>query len=155
MLKSHNLNNGARDNLVVRQLLLRLEAVWLILLARILLKYLPFSYISAMFGREPRRCPPSTPRRAEIRDQVRQAIFQVWKRFPSTNTCFHRALAAHWMLLRRGISTQLYYGASNIPPRGLIGHVWLMDGDAGIVGMEAARRLPVLARFPPPPGDSF
>lgn len=123
------------------------EAAVSLLTARLILALLPFRWAMRSLTTPSHPIADGDPRRAFVRQRVRDAVFRIWRRFPTTNTCFHRALAAHWMLARRGIATQLYYGAATRGDRGLEGHVWLKDGDAWVVGHDGAVDLPVLARF--------
>ena len=125
----------------------QLEAVGYLLLAHVVLKFWTFERIAHMLSSQVKEPPLQTQERERVRNCVRNAIFRVWRCCPASNSCFHRALAAYWMLRRRGISSQMYYGAARDPESSLIGHVWLMDGEAGVVGMDAARQLPVLACF--------
>jgi hypothetical protein len=52
------------------------------------------------------------------------------------------------MCRRRGISAVMYYGAATELVGGLSAHVWVLDGDDGVVGHELASKFRVLARFP-------
>ena len=42
----------------------------------------------------------------------------------------------------------LYYDAAILPERGLTAHVWVRDGEEGVVGHTVADRYKVLARYP-------
>ena len=128
--------------------ILVVEAFFYLLLARLALKCFSFLRLAGLFS-SPLQKPKLSgrPRRLACKE-VQRAIFYVWKRFPWKPTCFHRALAAQAMLLRRGVSTTLYYGAATSPERGLTGHVWVQDGPIGVVGHDAAKGVHFLARFP-------
>jgi len=88
--------------------------------------------------------------RAMLKKDVRWAIYTASHRLSENIVCFPRALAAQAMLRRRGVATTLYYGASRTPGKGLNAHVWLQDGDEGVVGIRAAPGYAVLARYPAP-----
>ena len=122
------------------------EAVLWLLLARLALRLLAFDHIVARLSSAP-DVEVTGGRRRVLRKRVKTAVFQAWRRLPVSNTCFHRAIAAQLMLRRRGVGTIVYYGARTEPERGLTGHVWLMDGDIGVVGHDAAQGYPVLAQF--------
>ena len=124
------------------------ETVIHLLLARFALACLPFRRIAWLISRQSRRPELSGRERRLARVTVNRAIFYVWKHFPMKTTCFHRALAAHLMLRRRGVSTTLHYGAATLPDRGLTGHAWLQDGLEFVVGRDAAKRYYALARYP-------
>ena len=138
--------NSIRKKL--RFALLVAEAVFLILFARILLAFLPFSRITPLFSHPQGKTELRGGQRRAARTWVKKAIFTAWKRLPLENTCFHRAMAAHFMLRRRGVATTLYYGAARLPQRGLSGHVWLQDGEVGVVGHHASKDYYKLASFP-------
>jgi hypothetical protein len=124
------------------------ETVICLLLARLALVCLSFQRITVLISRQSLRPEVWGRKRRLARITVNRAIFNVWRRFPLRTTCFHRAIAAHFMLRRRGVSTTLYYGATSLPNRGLTGHVWLQDGFAFVVGRRAAKSHHVLARYP-------
>lgn len=66
--------------------------------------------------------------------------------------CFPRTFAAQAMLRRRGVTTTLYYGATTRADAGkLLTHVWLQDGEKGIVDHENCSQFQVLARYSPLP----
>ena len=124
------------------------ETVIHLLLARFALAAFPFRRITWLISRQSRRPELSGRERRLARLTVNRAIFYVWKHFPMKTTCFHRALAAHLMLRRRGVSTALHYGAATLADRGLTGHVWLQDGLEFVVGRDAAKHHHALARYP-------
>jgi Transglutaminase-like superfamily len=63
--------------------------------------------------------------------------------------CFHRGLAAQWMLRRRGIVATLYSGVAPDREKGLVAHVWVRTAEFDVGGGESANRFPVLATIPP------
>ena len=129
---------------------LLLEATVDLLAARLLLKFVPFRRLTWLFERRVNRPELPNPARDELKREVRWAIVTAARRAPEQVVCFPRAMAAQAMLRRRGVSTTLYYGASRRPELGLIAHVWLQDGDEGVLGSRAARGHVVLARYPDP-----
>ena len=140
-----------RVNLIRKKLRLVLfvaEAAILILFARILLAFLPFSRVTPLFSHSQGKTELRGGQRRAARVWVKKAIFTAWKHLPLENTCFHRAVAAHFMLRRRGVATTLYYGAARLPQRGLSGHVWLQDGEVGVVGHHISKNYHRLASFP-------
>ena len=130
--------------------LLIAEAGLCLLVAHLALPWFDFLRLIAIFS-FPIQKPELTGRqRRRARNEVKKAIFYVWRRSPWKPNCFHRALAAKAMLCRRGVSTTLYYGAARLRDRGLTGHVWVQDGQIGVVGHLAAKGFRILARFPEP-----
>lgn len=131
--------------------LLQLEALLVLLVAVLVVRLRPFAAIAAQLTTPPRSRQAQGRQRRLQRARVKAAIFRIWRRYPPATRCIHRALAAHWMLRRRGVATTICYGARTLPGRGLCGHVWLMDGRVGVVGHHVARDYPVLATWPPLP----
>lgn len=128
--------------------LLLLEAAVSLGLARLAVQFFSFPQLARFVSQPLRRAELSGRERRLARWLVNRAIFRAWRGLPLENTCIHRALAAHWMLRRRGVSTTLFYGAATQPGAGLTGHIWLQDGVEMVVGSEAARGLPQLAHYP-------
>jgi len=50
------------------------------------------------------------------------------------------------MLRRRGISTNLYYGARNDGE--LTAHVWVQDGDRSVIGMPEEGEFTIVTKYP-------
>jgi hypothetical protein len=132
-----------------RQLLV-LEASLYLVVARLLLWLLPFKRLAWIFRLQPKRVSLSRESRGGLIADVRQAISSAARRLPGDSVCFPRAVAAQAMLRRRGLGTTLYYGAARSPERRLQSHVWLQDGEQGIVGHEQAGEYWVVGRFQPP-----
>jgi len=126
------------------------EAAMYLLAARLALAIFSFRRLTGFLGRGARQPELTGEARARARGEVRAAIMTIWRRAPWQTTCFHRAIAAQSMLRRRRVSTTLYYGAATLDKRGLKTHVWLQDGDVGVMGHGIARRnrYHVLARYP-------
>jgi hypothetical protein len=131
------------------RILLLLEAVCHLLLARIMLQIFPFRRLRKYFNRLPRNSAglPDTER-GRIRDEIRWAIDAAASRLPGQTACFPRGIAAQAMCRKRGIQATLCYGATNLPAKGLTAHVWVMDGNHGIVGHQIAEDYRIIARFP-------
>ncbi|MGE3535913.1 MAG: lasso peptide biosynthesis B2 protein [Candidatus Tectimicrobiota bacterium] len=137
-----------RLHLPARRHWLLLEAAFCLLVARLALRLVPFRHLTWFFQRSG-ACPEVTGalRRQRIRE-VRGAILTVTRYLPVRLVCFPRAIAAQTMLRRRGITTTLYYGAARTPEQGLSTHVWVQDGNEGVIGSLAARGYHVLAWYP-------
>jgi len=131
---------------------LLIEATVYLLLARLGLRVRPFRRIAAGLKRPTRRTELTGEERERIRKEVGWAIERTARHLPGETVCFPRGLAAQALLRRRGISTTLYYGAATLPKRGLTAHVWVQDGDEGVVGHREAGSYHVLARYPEPHG---
>lgn len=121
-------------------------ALWLVF-ARLALRVVPFARLAPLFEKPARRRELSGPARQQTILAVRRAVFRSARILPGRTVCFPRGIAAQAMLRRRGISTTLIYGAATLPNQGLTGHVWVMDGDDGVIGHMKASEYRVLARY--------
>jgi hypothetical protein len=122
-------------------------AVWLIA-ARAAIALIPFKRLVRFFVLKPRPVDLSPEARQRALDEVRRAIASAAHRLPGEFVCFPQAVAAQAMLRRRGVPTTLYYGAALVPGEGLTAHVWLQDGETGVLGHESAMTYRVVARYP-------
>ncbi len=130
--------------------LLLAEASVLLVFSRILLIMLPFRRLVGLFNIT---CDPGrmdAAARERQRRQIGWAIGRAALHLPGQTVCFPRGITAQIMCRRRGIDTTLYYGAKTLPDHGLTAHVWVLDGEVGVVGHEEAGLYNVLATFPPP-----
>jgi len=126
------------------------EAVVYLVFARLALDIFSFQRLTRLFRRPVKQPELVGSARIQARDEVRKAIVTIWRRMPKLTTCFQRAIAAQAMLRRRGVSTTLYFGALSLSKRGLATHVWLQDGDVGVMGDKIAQsgRYHILVQYP-------
>lgn len=92
--------------------------------------------------------------------QVGQAISRVGCRTPWTSTCLARAMAAAWLLGRRGVPVRITLGVANPasrtadnpgPKAGAIdAHAWLEAAGVRVTGESPGRVFQPLARFASP-----
>jgi len=135
---------------IFASILLRAEAATYLLAARSALAVFSFHRLTRFFNRPLVRPELTGTARERARKEVQRAIFHARRNWSMETTCLHQAVAAQAMLWRRGVGSTLYYGAATLPGRGLCGHAWVQDGNAGVVGLLVAQRdgYQVLARFP-------
>lgn len=124
------------------------EAMVALMAARLALRLLPFRLLvrrptSAESGTRIGDAAPREPRAL----RVRYAVAQAGRRLPGTWTCLVRALAAGWMLRRRGLGSVLHLGVSTAGGR-LAAHAWLEAGDGIVCGGREAAEFTPLASFP-------
>jgi hypothetical protein len=74
------------------------------------------------------------------------AIERAACRLPWRTVCFHQALAAHWMLRRRGYDSRVRYGLRQ--GEVLTAHVWVTLGDRVVIGEERDDPHTTVAVFP-------
>jgi hypothetical protein len=132
---------GARRRLL-------LEAALFELGARLALRWLPYPKLVWLLERPARRPEIEGVARARLRCEVSWAVGTAGRHLPGETVCFPRAIAAHAMLRRRGVSATLHYGAARLPERGLTTHAWVNDGAVGVVGHRVANEYHLLASYP-------
>ena len=122
------------------------EAAFCLLLARLLVRHVPMRYWrgrlhGAAVG-------SASADRQGVSRTVGRIVRRVARRLPVEVVCLPRAMAAHWMLRRRGISSHVVYGVRRAAPgRRPVYHAWLtVDGDTAMGGRNAAAYTPLLAR---------
>lgn len=135
----------------MRRRLLAVEALVLLVVARIAIAVFPYRWLARAFSIETRTPELSGDARAEAIRSVQRAIAAAATRLPWESVCFPRAATAQTMLRRRGVATTLYYGAALHPGQGLTAHVWLQDAEHGVIGHETAGRYRILATYPDAP----
>ena len=120
-----------------------LEAVLLLLLARLLVKYVPMRRWRHRLSTVEEGGPPFEGRR--LARKVARVVRRVARHVPFRAVCLPQAMAAQWMLRRRGISSRLFFGArrrlrpataspEERPASGMDFHAWLTVGDACVLG---------------------
>ena len=92
--------------------------------------------------------------RRELGHAVGRMVRRVAHRLPFEALCLPQAMAAQWMLRRRGVSSRLWIGARRAAPgRPLDYHAWLtVDGESVIGGRSAGAYVPLPWPLPPEAG---
>lgn len=136
---------GPRIANAIRWRLRAVETIVALAAARILIRFFPFSWWRKALGTvgSGSLAPPpvvlgETDRRA-IRAIARD-VAKWSRRLPFPILCLPRAMAARWMLARRGIDGRIVIGARAGQARKAFDlHAWLMVGDICVTG-EAERQ---------------
>lgn len=131
----------------LRRRAIHVEAAFWLVFAKLALRVMPFARLAPLFEKPTRGPECAGTARTQTIIAVRRAIFRSARHLPGCYVCFPRGIAAQAMLRRRGISTTLIYGAATLPDQGLTGHVWVMDGDDGVIGHMKADEYRVLVRY--------
>lgn len=76
---------------------------------------------------------PDEAQRQNVR-QVSRVIQRVTRNFPVELVCLPQAAAARWMLNRRGIVTDIYFGTKRASEEEREFHAWLKAGDLWVTG---------------------
>lgn len=126
-----------------REWLLCLEALSCLLWARILVSTRSFPRLARGFGQpqsETTRLIAPADRAVAVK--VSWAVQAVARHLPLGLVCLPQAIAAQWMLRRRGLPTTLYFGVASNPAKqdAIEAHAWLRAGDKIVTGEEGVRR---------------
>lgn len=131
------------------QRVLALEAVVWLSLARALVHRVPMRYWRrCLHGVEAGSAPAD---RRGLGRAVGRMVRAVSRRLPGEVVCLPRAMAAHWMLRRRGVFSRLVFGVRrDAPGRAPRYHAWVtVDGEPIVGGRNAGTWTPLPAVGPP------
>lgn len=120
------------------------EALIMLIVASAAIRLAPFRSIAGLLKR---KTASDTAVQAADAGRLRAALDAWGRRLPWRTMCFEKGLAAHWMLLRRGRSSTLFYGVG-LGEDKLRAHVWVRSGQTDVVGCEEAGEFAVLVCFP-------
>lgn len=122
--------------------------------AALALKFLPFRRVVRWGGfhaSQPRPGKQSSlpARHPGSPGQVGHAVQRAARHLPLELVCLPQALAAQWMLRRRGIASTLHFGMakSAAGERPMEAHAWLTVAGLGVVGIAASQGFTEVARF--------
>ncbi|MEO6581067.1 MAG: lasso peptide biosynthesis B2 protein [Sphingomicrobium sp.] len=126
------------------------EAACALTVAWLAIKVLPFSRLmkTTHVGRVQSK--QSQAQQAALGSDMRRAIKRAARRLPWSIVCFPEAMAAHWMLRRRGADSRLHYGLRSSDEK-LSAHVWVTLGGEIVVGEEHDNPHRCVATFPQMP----
>ena len=127
--------------------LLLLEAGTLLLAARAILRLFPVSRIVCWI-RRPISVRDNGAQQPAV-EACRRAVTGFSRNAPLRLVCFPQALALHAMLRRRGIVSEVLYGAARLENGELAAHAWLRHRGVVIVGGETAGSFSVLDTWAP------
>jgi hypothetical protein len=93
------------------------------------------------------------PAGSALAARVGWAVRAAAARTPWRSACLVQALAALWLLERRGLPATLYLGVAKGPqgPGGLSAHAWLRCGGAIVTGAAGRKRFTPISAFAPRP----
>lgn len=128
------------------------EAALMLVWARLLIRFLPYRrlrrWMGPMGGDGP--APPVTPEQRRKATLARRWIERVTAHAPFPRFCLAQAMAARWMLDRRGVPNILHLGArpsseENMP---IDLHAWLVCGDLCVTGVRERDSFEAFGRRP-------
>jgi Uncharacterised nucleotidyltransferase/Transglutaminase-like superfamily len=142
------LSFGRIRRLAPADIALAAEAACMLTFFRAALNFLPTQRLTTWMDRYDRKHPSISPAMAsETIGRVQWSIDAVARHVPLTFVCFPRSLAAYFMLRRRHIVSQLFYGVAREADQ-LTAHTWVKVGDYTVVGGEVESQFTVLHTFP-------
>ena len=138
-----------------RRRALAVEAVACLLAARLALIFIPFPKLARRLGTF---VPPSDPRAVEARtagaqDHARIATDIGWavtrsaRYVPFKAVCLPQAMAAQFMLRRRGVASVMHFGAARGTEKPLDAHAWLDAAGVEVTGYPVTKNFAEIACF--------
>jgi hypothetical protein len=123
------------------------ETFTLLGLGRFLVVMVPFRNVAPNLG--VLNGQPSSELKDDDLEKVK--LISYWVRFtarhtPFTSNCFNKALAAHFMLRRRGIANTLYLGVAK-DGQEMEAHAWLRSGEQMVTGAAGYERFTEVSHF--------
>ena len=122
-----------------------LEALLWLCWSKLLLLLVPFRWVAPHLGspqvQSPSRISPEELARAE---RISWAVQSVARHVPLGLVCLPQAMAAKWMLRRRGLASTLYLGLACPGESKSPAHAWLRAGPKILTGQrESASYVPI------------
>jgi len=153
--------------LLIRRLLLRFgqvdnrrrgllpEAVICLWASRLALLWIPFPKLARRLGTF---VPPTDPRAHEARavsapgktklaEDVSWAVTRAARYVPFNAVCLPQAMAAQFMLRRRGVKSVMHFGAAKGQEKPLDAHAWLDAAGVQVTGYPVAEGFAEIACF--------
>lgn len=119
------------------------EAILALFLARLVIVTAPFRLIAPWL----RRAPEASVGNQVLVARVRRAVTTAARNVPWNAVCLPQAMAAKFMLARRGCGSAFHLGANFNAQGKLIAHAWLVAGGVVVVGAAGIDEVTPLARF--------
>ncbi len=126
------------------------EALGFLSVAKLLVHTIPFRWLARHLGRlNAETTYTITAAERALALKVSWAVQAAARHVPLGFVCLPQALAAKWMLQRRGLPSTLYFGVAleGANRADLLAHAWVRAGDKILTGEAEAARHVVVARF--------
>jgi len=124
------------------------EALGWLCWAKLLLLFVPFRWIASRLGRVKGETPsPISEVERRLALRVSWAVQSVALNLPLGFVCLPQAIAAKWMLRRRGLASTLYLGLRKGEGLKLGAHAWLRVGDKILTGRAESFHHQTIASF--------
>lgn len=123
------------------------EAVVSLGTARALILVVPFRRIAPWLERKPRGSGRPAVPDPVLTGRVRRAVTIAANHVPWNAVCLPQAMAAKFMLARRGCPSTLHLGVARAGSDAFVAHAWLEAGNAIVVGEKGVDAMTPVARF--------
>jgi hypothetical protein len=124
------------------------EALVALAMARMAMTFLPFRRIAAWLGTPGAQTPTTvTADECSKAKAVGWAVENVGCRVPWDGRCLAQALAATWMLRRRGLEGTVSFGVSEGESAEFDAHAWLRIGSNIVTGGSGHQRFKAFTTF--------
>lgn len=134
-------------NLSPQQQWLLVEAQSLLLMARLMLAFLPFRVLAGWLSRPVQAKQVASTLRLQYIKEVHWAVSICANSGLCNAVCFPQGIAAKIMLNRRGLTPTLYFGVHKDTKERLQAHVWVEDNGVPVIG-TSQEVFTVLDTFP-------
>jgi len=120
----------------------------LLAIARLALLVFPFRWVARSLGRAQIESSSESNENDVARAKKIGWAVETMSRYTFWESkCLAQAIAAQWMLKRRGISSTLYLGAAKNETREMSAHAWVRSGAHILTGSPEHERYAVIALF--------
>ena len=126
------------------------ETILALAVARFVIKFVPFRHwrwtLGALDHAPDSNVKTDDLKRARARS-VGRWVQRTAAKMPFEAVCLPQAMACRWMLLRRGLASQVFLGAKkNDEVNGTVFHAWVMHGDLCLTGQQEKGSYAVLSK---------
>lgn len=124
------------------------EALAALALARMAMACVPFRRIAGWLGTPGAESSvTATPQEIQTAQEIGWAVGVLGKKVPWDGRCLAQALAATWMLRRRGLEGTVAFGVQESKQEGFEAHAWLRVGTHIVTGGAGHQRFKALTTF--------
>ena len=127
------------------------EAGGLLVVARLVVWFVPFRSLATRLGEEMAESPAAdTEAQRAAALPIGWAVRTLGRRLPWMSQCLVQAVAATWMLQHRRIPSTLYFGLAKDSDGKLQAHAWVRSGEKILTGAQGHHDYRVVATFAEP-----
>lgn len=124
------------------------KALAALALAQLAMFFIPFRRIARWLGTAGAESPREvSERERRAAEEVGWAVGVLGRRVPWDGRCLAQALAATWMLRRRGVEGTVSFGARRGQRAGFDAHAWLRVGSSVVTGGPDHQSFQVFTTF--------